>query len=161
MFVIDLTNSITFAVFIASFLLEIFLFYKIWNWSPMTHEFDERSNFIEKINELNKSDPIDVTFSQKDNWLCKNCSTKNELSYEICYNCSTERDLSEKIIKEDWQDTYYRQFVKSSMSDVDEMDFYITPGTHMRFYYLAVCCFLIILVFLIYSIYSNFTLNIY
>jgi len=79
-------------------------------------EMVEKLSFNEEMEKLYKRWPLDYYSEQKSEWICDSCSIKNDLSYNICFSCSNEKGENERIVKEDWQQAYYRILNESSFT---------------------------------------------
>jgi hypothetical protein len=79
-------------------------------------EMLEKLSFNEEMEKLYKRWPLDYYSEQKSEWICNYCSIKNDLSYNICFSCSNEKGENERIVKEDWQQAYYRILNESSFT---------------------------------------------
>ena len=79
-------------------------------------EMVEKLSFNEEMEKLYKRWPLDYYSEQKSEWICDSCRIKNDLSYNICYSCSTDRGENTRIVKEDWQEAYYRILKESSFT---------------------------------------------
>ena len=108
----DLSETTLIVVHVSFLLIIIRVIYRDF----FSKEMVEKLSFNEEMEKLYKRWPLDYYSEQKSEWICDSCRIKNDLSYNICFSCSNERGENTRIVKEDWQEAYYRILKESSFT---------------------------------------------